>query len=92
MVRPTLIDMNPIELQIKNGIIIHVNVNVKFIVSTKNIIVGILTNTFLRILNKSIVDTSVTECDEIIIEKKKKTITTEKTNTTATNVTSTDDP
>ena len=69
MVRPTLIDMNPIELQIKNGIIIHVNVNVKFIVSTKNIIVGILTHAFLRILNKSIVDTSVTQCDEIIIEK-----------------------
>ena len=72
MVRPTVIDMNHIELQIKNGIIIHVNVNVKFIVSTKNIIVGVLTHAFVRLLNKSIVDTSVTECDEIIVEKKDK--------------------
>ena len=64
MVRPTVIDMNHIELQIKNGIIIHV--------STKNIIVGVLTHAFVRLLNKSIVDTSVTECDEIIVEKKDK--------------------
>ena len=36
-------------MQIKNGIIKHVNVNVKIIVSAKKIIVGILAHLFVRI-------------------------------------------
>ena len=36
-------------IQIKNGIIKHVNVNVKIIVSAKEIIVGILAHVFVRI-------------------------------------------
>ena len=35
-------------IQIKNGIMKHVNVNVKIIVSAKKIIVGILAHTFVR--------------------------------------------
>ena len=38
-------------IQIKTGIIKHVNVNVKIIVSTKKIIVGILAHVFVRIVN-----------------------------------------
>ena len=36
-------------MQIKNGIIKHVNVNVKIIVSAEKIIVGILPHLFVRI-------------------------------------------
>ena len=36
-------------IQIKNGIIKHVNVNVKIIVHAKKIIVGILAHVFVRI-------------------------------------------
>ena len=36
-------------IQIKNGIMKHVNVGVKIIVSTKKIIVGILPHVFVRI-------------------------------------------
>ena len=35
-------------IQIKNGIMKHVNVNVKIIVSAKKIIVGILAHAFVR--------------------------------------------
>ena len=35
--------------QIKNGMIIHVNLNVKIIVHAKNIIVGILAHVFVKI-------------------------------------------
>ena len=38
-------------IQIKNGIIKHVNVNVKVIISAKNIIVGILVHVFVRIVS-----------------------------------------
>ena len=38
-------------IQIKNGIIKHVNVNVKIIISAKNIIVGILVHVFVRIVS-----------------------------------------
>ena len=38
-------------IQIKNGIIKHVNVNVEIIVSAKNIIVGILARVFVRIVS-----------------------------------------
>ena len=38
-------------IQIKTGIIKHANVNVKVIVSTKKIIVGILAHVFVRIVN-----------------------------------------
>ena len=37
--------------QIRNGIIKHVNMNVKIIVDAKTIIVGILANVFGRITN-----------------------------------------
>ena len=40
-----------IVIQNKNGIIKHVNVNVKIIVSAKQIIVGILAHVFVRILS-----------------------------------------
>ena len=38
-------------IQIKNGIIKHVNMNVKTIISAKKIIVGFLAHVFLRIAN-----------------------------------------
>ena len=38
-------------IQIKNGMIKHVNVNVEIIVSTKNIIVGNVAHVFLRMLS-----------------------------------------
>ena len=38
-------------IQIKNGITKHVNVNVKIIVRTENIIVGILAHVFVRIVS-----------------------------------------
>ena len=38
-------------IQIQNGIIKHINVNVKIIVHAKNIIVGILANEFVRIVS-----------------------------------------
>ena len=41
IVRPALIDLNPLEK--------HVNVNVKIIVTAKKIIVGILAHAFVRI-------------------------------------------
>ena len=37
------------EIQIKNGIIKHVNVNIKIIISAKKIIVGILARALVRI-------------------------------------------
>ena len=39
------------ETEIKNGIIKHVNVNVKIIVSAKKIIVGIVSHAFVRIVS-----------------------------------------
>ena len=47
-----IVNANSIEqhvIQIKNGIIKHVNVNVKIIVHTKKIIVGIPAHIFVRI-------------------------------------------
>ena len=38
-------------IQIKNGIIKHVNMNVKISASAKKIIVGMLTHVFVRIAN-----------------------------------------
>ena len=38
-------------IQIKNGIIKHVNMNVKVIVSAKKIIVGILGQVFVRLVS-----------------------------------------
>ena len=38
-------------IQIKNGIIKHVNVNVKIIVSAKKFIVGIASRAFVRIVS-----------------------------------------
>ena len=38
-------------IQIKNGIITHVNVNVKIIASVKTIIVGILAYVFVRLVS-----------------------------------------
>ena len=38
-------------IQIKNGIIKHVNVNIKIIVSAKKIIVGILAHVFVIIVS-----------------------------------------
>ena len=38
-------------IQIKNGIMKHNNVNVKFIISAKKIVVGILAHVFVRIVN-----------------------------------------
>ena len=78
-------------IQIKNRIIKLANVNVKIIVHIKKILLGILAHVFVRIVLKkylkSISDASVTECDEIIIVMDN--VSTKKTNTIATNVTST---
>ena len=38
-------------IQIKNGIIKHINVNVKFIISAKKIIIGSLAHVFVRIVS-----------------------------------------
>ena len=53
-------------IQIKNGIIKHVNVNVKIIISAKRIIVGILAHVCDSKYLKRIADTSVITCDETI--------------------------
>ena len=73
-------------IQIKNGITKHVNVNVKVIVHAKkdyswNPITCIFENSKYL---KSIADTSVIECDEIIFAMD--IVSTRKTNTIATNV------
>ena len=78
-------------IQIKNGIIRHVSVNVKIILHAKKIIVEILTyisgnSKYL----KSIADTSVTECDKIItfmdtVSTKKKYYTTNVSRTASIN-------
>ena len=54
-------------IQIKNEIIKHVNMNVKMIVVQK-IIVGILVHVFVKMVKylKSIANTLVSVCDEII--------------------------
>ena len=64
----------------------HVNMNV---VKAKNIVVGILSHAFVRIVSifKSVADTSVAEYDEIVIVMDVVSIKT--TNTLATNVMST---
>ena len=63
----------------------HVNMNA---VKAKNIVVGILSHAFVRIVSifKSVADTSVAEYDEIVIVMDLVSI---KTNTIATNVMST---
>ena len=55
-------------IQIKNGIMKHVNVSVKIIILAKKNIVGILACVFVRItsIKKSITDNSVISCDKII--------------------------
>ena len=86
-----IVNANSIEkhvIQIKNGIIKHVNVNVRIIVSAKkNIVGGILVyicenSKYL----KSIADTSVMECYEIITVMD--ILLTKMANAIATNVTS----
>ena len=71
-------------IQIKNGIIDYVIVNVKIVVSIKKNIVGILNVTDT---SKSVADTSVTECGEIIIVMNNSS--TKNTNTITPNVTKT---
>ena len=61
--------------------------NIKIIVSAKKIIVGIQCICDNSKYFKSIADTSVTECDKIVIVMDN--ISTKKTDTIATNVTST---
>ena len=75
--------------QIKKRMIKHVNVNVKIIISVKKIIFRILAHVFVRRVKylKTITDTSVTECDNVIIVFNN--VSTKKTNTIATNITST---
>ena len=65
-------------VQIKNGILKHVNVNIKINVSAKKIIVGILAHVFVRIV-RIIMGTVST--------KKTNTMATKKTKTIATNFT-----
>ena len=72
-------------IQIKNGIIKHGNVNVKIIISVKKVIVEILAHVHVPL--KIVADTSVTNCDEIIIVMD--IVSTKKTNAVATNVPST---
>ena len=83
-------------IQNENEIIKHVNVNVKIIASAKKIIYWNPSTCICENSKyfKSVSDTSMTDCDEIIIImdaiaiKKTNTIATKKTNTIATNVTS----
>ena len=67
----------------------HVHVNVKIIINVKKIIFRILAHVFVRRVKylKTITDTSVTECDNVIIVINN--VSTKKTNTIATNITST---
>ena len=76
-------------IQYKNGIIKHVNVNVQIIISVKKVIVGVLAHVFFenRKYLKSVADTSVAKCDEIVIVKNN--LSTKKANTIATNFMST---
>ena len=53
-------------IQIRNGIIKHVNVNVEIIVRANKIILGILCICENSKYLKSIADTLLIECDEII--------------------------
>ena len=69
-------------MEIKNGIIKHVNVNVKIVIGVKKIIVGILARVFVRIA--SIAVTSLITRDEIISVMD--IVSTKMTNTIATNV------
>ena len=75
--------------QIKKWMIKHVNVNVKIIINVKKIIFRILAHVFVRRVKylKTITDTSVTGCDNVIIVIN--SVSTKKTNTIATNITST---
>ena len=75
--------------QIKKWMIKHVNVNVKIIINVKKIIFRILAHVFVRRVKylKTITDTSVTECDNVIIVINN--VSTKKTNTIVTNITST---
>ena len=78
-------------IQIKNGIIKHVNVNVKIIVSAKKNYSWNPSTCICEISKylKSIADNSVTESDEIVIVMDTVSTTTTTKNTVATNVTST---
>ena len=66
-------------IQIRNGIMKHVNVSVKVIVHAKKTIVGILAHVFVRTIS----DTSVITCDEIISVMD--IVSTKMTNTVSTN-------
>ena len=70
-------------IQITNGIMKHINLSVKVIVSENEIIVGVLAHVFVKIIT----DISVIDWDEIIFVVD--IVSTKKTNTIATNVTST---
>ena len=74
-------------IQIKNEMTKHFNVNIKLIVHAKKIIFGILAHVLVRIASiwKSVTDTSVILCDEIISVMD--IISATMTNTTSTNVT-----
>ena len=70
-------------IQITNGIMKHINLSVKVIVSENEIIVGILAHVFVKIIT----DISVIDWDEILFVVD--IVSTKKTDTIATNVTST---
>ena len=76
-------------IQIKNGIIKHVNVNIKIIASAKKIIVGILAHVLVTTVSikKAVSNSSVIACDEVISVMD--IVSTKMTKTIATNVTST---
>ena len=75
-------------IQIKNGIIKHVKVNVEIIESVKKVIAVILAHVFKGNSKyfKNIADTAVITCDEIISVMD--TVSTKMTNSIATNGTS----
>ena len=74
-------------IQIQNGIIKHVNVNVKIIVSAKKIVVGILAHIFVRIVSilNNITDNSEIEYDDIMSVMN--IVSTKRIKTIVTNVT-----
>ena len=65
-------------IQITNGIMKHINLSVKVIVSENEIIVGVLAHVFVKIIT----DISVIDWDEIIFVAD--IVSTKKTNTTST--------
>ena len=74
--------------QIKNGIMKHVHVSVKVIVHARKIIVGILAHVFLKIVS---IEKILLMIQKLCVMNVMDIVSTEKTNTIATNVSTNSD-